>query len=325
MNLDSTRADLQATVQAVRVYGPGEYALHGRSRRVSSRPLAIPTPAGSSRLVAEIANDLYLQHYVRSGTLPPLLNDETLTDEFCLLLSRANQGKGHVSSGWSKVASLGSDRVLVQDQDGFRRTVHADHFVAGSGGAGTITRPKDSFKREPTFYYAYGDHEPRGLAFDDAVRVYFAVAACGAPKLVEAVTSRLNAERVPFRFKILRDPQRYFRADRSVLYLPPGEWERAVPSVAAVWRRVRPYLVDKTPLFAKRIAPGLALAESPRAAPGESFGSHRCRLIAEGLEEAHGLGHRTPDEVLPVVEARFRRERISVDHLYLREGSHDPY
>ena len=81
--------------------------------------------------------------------------------------------------------------------------------------------------------------------------------------LVRIISLELNKKKVPFRFKILSNPQMYPRADAPVLYLNKLQRHRSVGPILDMYRKVKPYLNSPTPLFAKRIAPGISLAEDP--------------------------------------------------------------
>lgn len=320
MNIYSTMQDLDDAISAIGGLSAEQYVFNGRRKTISSRPLIVKTPKGTPRVVAELANDLYTSFYTKTGPLPPILRDDTSMHAFCARLSEANQAAGLESAGWRRVRAAGS-QVLVEDGSGNRRVVPSSVFVGGEDGDGLLRRAKDSYKRESTFYYALPDVDPPGADYSTAVRTYFTVCPQGAPALVRAVSSSFNENGVPYRFKILKDPLMYHRADRSVLYICPENWDAAVPCILDVWRHTRRYLLDKKPAFTKRLAPGLSLAESPRGLPGDSFGSHRCRLIARGAWEASERGANVRDQILEVLHM----EGIDPEYLYLKGGNNDPY
>jgi hypothetical protein len=67
-------------------------------------------------------------------------------------------------------------------------------------------------------------------------------------------------------------------------------------------------MLDSTPLFALRLAPGVSLAEDP--GNGESFGMHRCRLAAQGVWAAWRDGMRGADARLSAVETAFAQAGV---------------
>ena len=89
----------------------------------------------------------------------------------------------------------------------------------------------------PGFYCAIGDGDE-----DDArdapaplVRFYWHLTARAAVPYMAAITGRLNQRGIPFRTKVLSDPNGYGRADAGVLYL-----ERRQASAARRHARGRP-------------------------------------------------------------------------------------
>ena len=67
------------------------------------------------------------------------------------------------------------------------------------------------------------------------------------------------------------------------------------------------------------LAPGLAFAEDPGG--GESFGVHRCLLLADAAVMAAERGLTAPDDRLDVVRERFAEAGISLDTPYLGGSS----
>jgi hypothetical protein len=74
-----------------------------------------------------------------------------------------------------------------------------------------------------------------------------------------------------------------------------------------------------TPMFTKRVARGLAVAEDP--GDGRSFGQHRCQLVAEGLVHAHEAGKTALADLTDAIAARFADEGLLVTRPWLNAGS----
>jgi hypothetical protein len=106
-----------------------------------------------------------------------------------------------------------------------------------------------------------------------------------APARWHDVLVALNDAGTTYRAKIVSTPDGYPRRDALVVYLGPGCWPAAtlVRDAAAG----RPGVGRDTSLFARPLAPGVAVAwepDDPR--PGHrdmSFGEHRARATAEAL------------------------------------------
>ena len=75
------------------------------------------------------------------------------------------------------------------------------------------------------------------------------------------------------------------------------------------------------PLFTREIAPGLAFAESPPTR--ESFGMHRCGLIAEGLLAAEARGER--EARLALLREHLTAYGLDLDRLERNPTSRYPY
>ncbi|MGN6526397.1 MAG: T3SS effector HopA1 family protein, partial [Burkholderiaceae bacterium] len=107
--------------------------------------------------------------------------------------------------------------------------------------------------------------------------------------------------------------------DAGVVYLLDPDLAHARDLVAAVYEEVSPHLNAMTPALTRRLAPGLGLAEDPGG--GESFGQHRCRVVAEGLWNAYAEQASTREARLACVVAQFERHGLSLRRPHLNAGS----
>lgn len=137
------------------------------------------------------------------------------------------------------------------------------------------------------------------------VRFYWNIDVSGATTFVREITTRFERARIPFQAKLPLHPLGFARTDAGVLYLGDDDVDVGAEAIAATYDALGGTLRDAVPLFSLRLAPGLSFAESPPN--GDSFGMHRCDLIAEGLVQAH-------ERAAPDVEARLAvvRERLTV-------------
>ena len=76
-----------------------------------------------------------------------------------------------------------------------------------------------------------------------------------------------------------------------------------------------PFETYPPPVFTKTLAPGLGVAEDPGYT--ESFGQHRCRLLAEGLVRGHEQRIHNLEDRLRVVSDCFRAEGLDLDPPFL--------
>jgi hypothetical protein len=133
----------------------------------------------------------------------------------------------------------------------------------------------------------------------------------------------LNRKSLPFRFKVLNNPHHYPRADAAVLYVDKEYYEGARACILSVYSCLREVLDPSTPLFAKRLAPGLSLAEDPNN--NESFGQHRCRILAESLKLISKKNIISTEESISEIESYFRNLKLDLYSPYLNPGSTDDY
>jgi hypothetical protein len=168
-----------------------------------------------------------------------------------------------------------------------------------------------------------GQGRTPGSVFDefDLIRLYFHVSRDGAVPLAGVLSGCLNGRQVPFRLKCLSDPAHYDRCDSSVLFFAKRHLRVVLHLVAEVLDALRPYLVRATPLFTKRLGEGVAAAEEPRT--GESFGLHRCRLLAEGCLDAWLAGRWTVAGRLAAIRQRFALNGLDFHRPYLNPDSTD--
>jgi hypothetical protein len=155
------------------------------------------------------------------------------------------------------------------------------------------------------------------------VRFYWNVAADGAASLLRDLGTRLERRRIPFQAKVPVDATLYARTDAGVLYLNDEDVEAASDAIAATYDAVRPHLRPTVPLFTRGLAPGLGFAESPPTR--ESFGMHRCGLIAEGLLIAEQRGMREAEARLAVLCERLTAYGLDLQRLERNPTSRYPY
>ena len=273
-------------------------------------------------LVTSLGNELYWSFYCRGRPVParwgepgPIAPDPGLA----AALSDANTGGGSWQAGWT-VERI-EDHELVVTSDVRVRVPLVDCRASGHvrpGAAVHIRVPKEHLWLAPGFYTALSD-APVDLESARAVlRVYWNVTPTGAPALMRALTTRLNASEVPFRLKIADHPFRLDRCDAAVLYLPGGSFEAMRATLLGVAAELTGHLRPSIPAFTLELASGVGLAEHDGGAV--SFGTVRCQLLAQAIVRAHQRGVTELDERIAVVAERFAEQGIQIDAPY-REPS----
>ena len=327
------RAQIETLIGALRVVPPDRYRWFGERSHKLPHAMAMRIDEETRRrvLVTQVQSRLYRQFYLPGTAVPASHSSASVPvpeeSLFARALVDANQGTGNWQSGWA---------VIEQSKDGVwaRRAGLSAWFgpdayrnEAGSPlaphGSVAVRMPKDLPAQSPGFYLAQSD-APLYLSADDVlVRLYWHLCADGAPSFMASVTSRLNAEGVPFNVKVLNDPGAYHRNDAGVVYLTRQDLRRAAHLLMRVYEDVRHTLQPGVPALTKPLAGGLSLAEDPRN--GESFGMHRCRSLAEAVVEAAEQQITDPNDLLDAIENRLRRAGIDPSRPYLNPNSIDDY
>jgi len=240
-------------------------------------------------------------------------------------MEKANTGVTTWDEGWRIDQYLQEGCVLARKGGAARPFRPGEYLVhtgigcaARRGAPLSVLLPAGSRDVQPGFWFAFGttvtefDPGPGGLRF------YWNVSAEGVPKLVAAVSRALNRFQVPFHMRCHDKAAAYPRRDAALVYLP----RRYYPVIAMLLERIheelRPWLSASTPLFTKRLADGLGLAEDS----GESFGRERCRILAAAMVESAG---QPVEERLAAVRRHFEQNRLQPDRPWLNPDSNAEY
>jgi len=170
-------------------------------------------------------------------------------------------------------------------------------------------------------YFVFGETLPDQFDDFDMVRFYFHAHHDASPILVGHMTEHLNRYQVPFHMKCQKYPVNYDRKDACVVYLARRYFDIAAYVVADLPESYTSRLNPTEPLFCKALQPGIGLAEDPRH--GQSFGLHRCNLLAEGILDAWKQKRQTGAACLDAVKQRFSVNSLDFDRPYLNPGSID--
>jgi hypothetical protein len=288
---------------------------------VVSRVTLFPYEPLGDRLVHSLAGCLYDRYYCQPN---PNVKHKAQSKDILEALRQANTSREGWDPDWrievrneegTAVVRRGSCTRLVKreeyQEDGERET---------SSGAVLLRRPREDRDSQPGFYFAFG--ETMGDRFEDLVgaRIYLSLVAESAAQWVQRLTGDLNAYSVPFSLKVLRNTSDYWRADAGVLYVP-RRYAGFASSLVCELSKKLDGLRAGVPLFARRIAPGIAFADSPPG--GESFGVSRMRLVAEGIVSAWRNHDAGVQARVRSIAARFRSAGLDVHAPWLNPGNQD--
>jgi HopA1 effector protein family len=327
-------ATTAAGVAAVWVHSATSYSWFGQRNPPLPKAIraVIDEEAAREYLLHGLHRQLYHYFYCTGAAVPARNPDvggqrSSMSSAFIAELSAANAGSGTREAGW-RVHAIDQDRIVVE-RNGLRLWMKTDQVCLTNGSRPevgvpvSIRLPNELLKRSPGYYFALGNEETEPRGTDPVIRLYWNLVANAAPQLIMSATTRLNAAHIPFRLKVINDPQRYARCDAGVLYVSKRWYPRVAEIVAEIHRELGAGLLDGTPSFTKPLARGLALAEDPGT--GDSFGMHRCRLLAEAIMNAHDEGRRSEKARLESVIASFIMAGISCEQPFLNPGSTDTY
>jgi hypothetical protein len=247
-------------------------------------------------------------------------------------LSRANPGGERWDHGWQVYQALPNGAVNAH-KHGRATMFLPGQYMAAAAVPGTHAPVQPGtmisgylakeLRNQGGFYIALGEQVQPYYEQASLVRVYWNVRQEGAAPLLHALVSRFNRFQVPFRFKTLTYRQLYGRFDAGVLFVGRRRWDITARLVAELYAQMKPYLDPDVPSFTRTLAPGLSFAEDPGS--GDSFGTSRCRLIAEGLWRAYQRGQQTDGVRYEEIAGAFTRAGLSLERPWLNPGSVDTY
>lgn len=282
-------------------------------------------PLPEMPLVRELQGLLYQRYYTRSEEhepAAPFVPDPS----FAPRLAASNRTQARWEGGWIVYTIGPNGQVWVQKGDRQRSAVAGEFATSGVpgmpvyvGATVSVFSPRESFTAQQGFYYVYG--ETLSDVWDEhaLVRFYFHSNSESAPLLVEYLTSTLNRFFVPFRMKTLIEPSMYQRSDPTVLYVAKRWYNITARIVQDLPRDISSSLRKSVPLFSRYFQDGIGIAEDPNT--GESFGMHRCRMVAEGIVDAWIASDQSVEGRLAAIAARFASNRCYFDAPHVGAGS----
>jgi hypothetical protein len=327
--------ELRSVIDSIEIVSPTEFLFHNLGEYLTSdghiQNIIMAKEESNIYQFAELHNILYsllhcrqdLSLYYRTRNIDEYDDIQQLTR----LLSEANSGEGTWDPDWEIVKIERNGQEFAVKKDGLILWVFPNEIFVREGPAEVgkksyIKIGKEFRELTPGSYSALGN-----ATFDESqgieVRIYWNITAGGAVPLMKKLTKEMNSIDMPFRFKILKNPHSFSRVDAAVLYINKQHLRSSRDSLSKVYQSVLTHLSYPTPLFAKELAPGLSLAESPYGI--ESFGEHRCRIFAEAIHYTYKYGARSLDMKVSQVMKYFFSLGIDLNRAYLNPNSVDDY
>jgi HopA1 effector protein family len=329
--MSAVHPDFLAVFAAVTVLSPTAYRFRDVPREfpAPAPPGPEPTPpAPDPVFLPALEGDLYAWLYTRpTPTGAPA--DFLAQRDHISALSAANNGQGSWEPGW-QVVGLEPDGRFAVRKDDITFWVGPDGLRVRGGQPAAddycrVRVAKEMRSLMPGFYCAIGDGDESDTRDAPAplVRFYWHLTARASVPYMAAITGRLNRRRIPFRTKVLSDPNGYGRADAGVLYMERRYLPRLGDTLAAVHREIAADLRPEVPLFSRPLAPGLGVAEDPGTSL--SFGQHRCQIAARAVWASFLRGDTTPEQQAATCAEVVRAAKLDPVHPHLEPGSVDRY
>jgi hypothetical protein len=321
--------DLERVIDAVEILSPTRFSVLGETRDISDEP-GNDSPA---RLQSLLEDDLYARMYIRpTQPRPDHARQVPVDREFLAALSHANTGRGTWQPGWTVRRVDKDGTVLASRPDITLRVARSELRVARKhiepGAPCRVRVPKELCYMLSGYYVALGDgranagaHDEREPLIDDGwprLRFYWHLTHHAAAPFIATATACLNAAKIPFQLKVVRNSSAYHRSDAGVLFLPRHDALKLGAALLQIHESVAPMLRPDVPLFTLKLANGLAVADEPSGAL--SFGQHRCRLIAQALWRSFSEGEHSRLGRATRLAEQFRAERLDCRHPYLGPG-----
>lgn len=341
---------LQDLVQQIQIrsdsaYHP-HYALPLAEQLQSDRLQQLPTEVRQQYVRVQLRNllyDLYFsgelrmtggqEDFASTGAIENTIKKNIennavggLNVEFFDQIQRSNNGTGYWDGGWQVCQQI-NGRYAVQKEEltifiephlhlrEERRSPHIGDLVE-------ILLP--NHRMSGNFYVAVGN---AGTASDDrpTLEICFHVSPIGALALMRHLTVELNRQHIPFSLKMISDGEEDGRYDAATLYLERHFYVVLRPILKIFYTENRSHFYSAVPLMMKPIAPGIGLAEEPEE---ETFGIHRCQIIADALLEIEEQQINQPQNIaerrLAAIAQRFLEQGINWRYPYLN-GKADCY
>ena len=296
---------LDNLLKRIRVIDEKSYEVDGKVLRVyhqqphSAQPAPLADFGSNNNLARtqvrelltnQLTNTLYATFYcgIPSDQKKRFIPATKERNGFMEFLSYSNNSKPDPDKNWQVYAVDPQGNAFAQ-KNGELRQVLPNSFVPDPmyptlavNQTISFVRQRENKVAQPVFYYVFSDTY---MAPDcPMVRIYWNIKPEGAALLIDRLTKVLNGYRIPFQFKCLNHPDLYHRNDSAVLYFDKADLSIIQLLLKPIIEVVRPYLVDRLPLFVDPLDTGVGMAEDP--GNGQSFGMDRVSVIAEALVTA---------------------------------------
>lgn len=320
MRMSSLIKELKEICSDLQIHDKTTFSFRGELFQVPQEDVNLKQQ--DENLVASVLEVLYSQCYMRTHKAELEWYDPSQIEEWRSHLTQANQTKKAWDRGWKiyqvnpdgRISILKADRSRAANPGEFVRDELTGHGPQVGQLVELCVYP-GTWDLHPGFYFAFGSTLTDQFDEYALVRFYFNVTSFGAVELLRQLSTSLNFYHIPFRYKCLADPRSYQRADAAVLYISKRYLNIVADLVEVAYPTFKPYLRSEIPLLCYEFLPGVGMADD--TGTGESFGKHRCKLLAQALVYAWRENVSSVEEKLNAVQTQFEREGLSLEAPYL--------
>lgn len=323
------RQQVEEAIDAIRITSLTAYAWFGRR----SQPLPLRSRAqlnedsSAACLTVALQHQLYSDFYTLGRAMPVTNSSKGTgpgaTAEFTTELAQANCGTEYWDGGWT-VRNLEIGEVASVTKNGLSLQAEFSSLQPRPEKIGQMVAvrfPCEELATSPGYYVATGTQAMPDEG-RDLLRLYWNLVASDAIWLMRRLTVALIDKKLGFRFKALRDPNSYTRADAAVLYFSRCDVETVHAVIGSLYPKLPAGPKPLVPALTRALAPGLGFAEHPGG--NQSFGLHRCHLLAQALVWAYRRGASSMSERIEIVEGHLLEQGIQLDRPYLNPHSTEP-
>ncbi|MDQ0454753.1 T3SS effector HopA1 family protein [Rhizobium paknamense] len=322
---------LTPVLEAVNILGPGRFQI-GASQPVEVPLTSVSVPRTMPELLSEaLWPQLYNAAYSRPFHLQPVAAPAaSLSAAELMTALRSGFPEGtRWSPQWQVYQADANGGVHVRKGDCCRYVTPGAYVTAtpgaapGVGASVSLLLPTASSVLQPGFYHIHGgtpdsDHDMAMLG-----RLYLNTHPDRVVAFMQRLAASLDSYRVPFRAKTLTDPAGYDRTDSTVFYAPRRYMPFILSLLQQLLRENDPGLMPDVPLFSKKLADGVGVADDP--GQGLSFGQVRCMMLADALVRAWLSGQQTVEARLAAFGQRLAEAGLSLAAPHLAAGNIDIY
>lgn len=317
---DRTRTVLAKMMDALVIDSDYSFRLADEQFSVTPSSTASDTP-----LIRNMQFVLYRACYCHPFGLPvPKVENPPSAEHLLQELTSIHNGLSTWDRGWSLYGAGTDGRVYLQKGERQRIALPGE-FITATPGASLQTgmqvslwMERSSAMYQPGFFHFFGDIPTDSWDDFDLFRFYFHTIPHGVSHLIRNLSRSLSRYRIPYMMKTLVQPESYIRADATVLYIARRYHQIVLRILQNLSDADRQALRPEIPLFTSMLSSGIGFADDPGR--NESFGMHRCRLVAEAIYTCALEGRQDTASRMEATERIFTQNGLTLDRPHLGAG-----